>query len=116
MFIFKITEVEEVCCGRSEPAMLHGLRKQVTEAEERPLELRRKNGKENAAGGRRKGKGRACYRERDNDFFPKPQWRDITAFQRKFLRRSWLFSSLVLHATVNWQSEGIEVMGLSPFF
>ena len=40
-FIYKVTEVE-VSPGRSEPAGLHGLWKQVTEAKEGPLELRRK--------------------------------------------------------------------------
>ena len=44
--------------GRNEPAGLHGLRKQVTEIEVGPLELRRKakKGKEKAPGGRRGGK------------------------------------------------------------
>ena len=38
--------------GKSEPAGLRGLRKQITETKEGPLELRRKKGKKNMPGGR----------------------------------------------------------------
>ena len=44
-------------CGRSEPAGLCELRKQVAGAEERPLELRRKKGKENTPEERRRWGG-----------------------------------------------------------
>ena len=43
--------------GGSEPAVLHGLRKQVTEAKEGPLELRRRTSEETPKGGRH-GQGR----------------------------------------------------------
>ena len=49
--------------GRSEPAGLHELRKQVTETKEGPLELKKKKGKENTLGGRREGKVWVCSRE-----------------------------------------------------
>lgn len=50
--------------GRSEPAGLCGLRKQVTEPKEGLLELRREKGKENVPGARRGwGKVLACFRE-----------------------------------------------------
>ena len=54
--------------GRSEPAGWHGLRKQVTDAKERSLELLRKKGKENAPR-RRRGRKVVCmfHRERERE-------------------------------------------------
>ena len=48
---------------RSEPAELCGLRKQVTEANKGPSEVRKKAGKENAPSGRREEKTLARSRE-----------------------------------------------------
>ena len=45
-------------CGRSEPAGLCGLRKQVTEAEEVSLQLRKKKARIYVPGGRGEGKVR----------------------------------------------------------
>ena len=56
--------------GRSEPAGLCGLRKQVTKAKEGPLEFRKKKGRETAPGGRRVGKARACSIERSSKLSP----------------------------------------------
>ena len=56
-FILKLTEVEEVSRRRN------GLRKQVTEAKEGPLELRRQRGRENVPGGRGWGALGTCSRE-----------------------------------------------------
>ena len=50
--------------GISEPARLHGLTKQVTEAKEGPLELRRKKARLYTLGGRRWGKAQTCSRKR----------------------------------------------------
>ena len=42
----------------------NGFRKEIAEATEGPLELRRKRGKENAPGGRGSGEVRSCFIER----------------------------------------------------
>ena len=52
--------------GRSEPAGLHGLRKQVTEVKEKHLECKRKKSKGNMPRGRRGGRGTGRLREREN--------------------------------------------------
>ena len=53
-----------MCHGRCEPAELHGLTEQVTEAKDAPLELRRKREAKNMCLGDRGGKGQACSIER----------------------------------------------------
>ena len=64
-FVEKVIEVEKVGCRRRESAGLHGHRKQVTEAKERPLEFKRKAGKGNTTLGKESTKGfsRTCSRE-----------------------------------------------------
>ena len=72
--------------GRSEPAGLHRLRKQATEAEEGPLELSIKKGKENAPGGRKEGERQEPERvERERDP-PPPCPRKERGGERHFLR------------------------------
>ena len=53
-------------CGRTEPAELCGLRKQVTEAKEGPLELRNEKDRENMPGERRGGEV-LLQRERERE-------------------------------------------------
>ena len=57
-YLFIFLQVQSHRGRRSEPAGLHGLRKQVTEAEEGPWELRREQGREKAP-----GEGEGCSRE-----------------------------------------------------
>ena len=102
--LFRKSQVE-VSYERSEPAGLRGLRKQVTDAKEGPLEFRRKEAKvcalreergkkdggmrerertrkRESAWGKMRGKGTACSRERESQALGPLSWGLLSAFQR----------------------------------
>ena len=100
--------------GGSEPSGLCGLRKQVTEAKEEPLELRRKKGKHSSRGSR---EGKVWVTSRA--LWGRRRWGNVWAAQREepFVLR-------VLSAFQRWGFQGwsqedvnrkfISFLGVSP--
>ena len=80
----------------------HRLRQQVMEAKEGPLELRRKKGKENAPGGRGRGKVQACSRENGPE--ERKGWAKLWVCARE--TAALCSSSFVLRGFVCFQRQG----------